>query len=77
MDKEFKFGQMVQNTKENGKTTKHLEKEDSTTLMVMSMMGYGKMIRPMDLVLILIKMEQSMKVIGKMTCKKVRELKLG
>ena len=54
-----------------------MEKEDSSTLMVMSMMANGSMIKLMGLEFIAILMEQNMKVTGKRTNNTETVLKLG
>lgn len=61
---DFKYGRMVQNMKDNGKTIKLMVMENSGILMVTFMKEIGLMIRPMDMEYIYIQMEQNMKVNG-------------
>jgi hypothetical protein len=44
----YRFGQMVQDMKENGRKIRHMEKENSGMLMVMFLKEIGKMIKLMD-----------------------------
>ena len=48
MAKEFKYGQMVRDMKENGKKIKLVVKVNLDMSMVMSLMVNGKMIKQMD-----------------------------
>ena len=50
--KEFKFGLMAQCMRVGGEITRPMEKEGSSMLMGISMMGFGRMIRPMGMVFI-------------------------
>ena len=68
-----KHGQMVQDMKENGATTKQMDKESFGTLMAIFMRANGKTIKLRDMVFINIKMEQDMKVIGRKISKMVLE----
>jgi len=47
MDMEFKYGQMVLDTRESGPKTKPMERVNSGTQMEISMKVIGKMIRQM------------------------------
>jgi len=55
---------MVQCTRVTGPMAKQMEREDSFMPMEMSMMVFGKMTKPMDMVFILTWMEQDTKVNG-------------
>jgi hypothetical protein len=61
--KVFKFGEMVLNMKEHGKIMWLMEKENSGTLMEISMMDNGRMISQMDMGFTNFKMAINMKVI--------------
>jgi hypothetical protein len=77
MAKELCFGQMVQNMRENGNMGRLMEKEFSLILKVKYMMVSGYMIKHMDLVYILIKMELNIKDIGTKIFNMVKVMKNG
>lgn len=64
MEKEYKFGKMVQYTKDIGLQIKHVDMEDSSMQMVMYILENGKIINHMARVYIFTKMVQNMKVNG-------------
>jgi hypothetical protein len=66
---EFKHGQTEQDMKGNGLITKHREEVNLYMLIMISMMGNGKMIKLMVMVYMCILMVQDMKAIGKMIIK--------
>ena len=73
----FKFGQMERDMKESGVIIKQTVKENFGMLMEIFTKENGRMIKQMDLVFTLTKMEQDMKVIGLTIYNMVLELKLG
>ena len=64
----LKLGQMVLNTKETGRKTKHAGKANFGTLMVTNIQEIGRMTKQTDLGFISILMGLDMKANGKMTC---------
>lgn len=73
----FKFGQMEQNMKVNGLTTKLKARVYFGMQRVMFMMVNSEMIKQMALESTLMLTVPDMKAIGKMICKKVMEAKSG
>jgi hypothetical protein len=74
---EFKFGQTMPSTKENGAKTKPTVEASSGMLMEISMKVSGKMIRPMDTVSIFMLMALNMKVTGRTISKTAKEWNPG
>ncbi len=74
---EFKLGPMEQNTKVNGKITKHPVKEYSIMLVVINMMAIGNRIKLLDMEFILMLMVQNIKDNGLKIINTVKAFKLG
>ena len=75
---ECSFGQIIQNTRVNGLTTKQMAKVNCGVQMVTLMKETGRMIKRMVLALSNQMTERSaMLEIGKMICTTVKELKVG
>ena len=72
-----RFGQMVQNMKDNGKKIKLMEEVNFGIQMEITLKGIGKMIKLTVLEFIYTQMERNMKVIGKMIYKMDLEQKFG
>ena len=73
MDMVSKYGQMGLNMKVIGEITKLMGKANFGMQMVMYMMDFGKKIKLMAMEFILMLMEQSMKVNGKMISNMAKE----
>lgn len=71
-DLEFKFGQMVPVTKENGEATKLTARENFGMLMAISTMVIGKMTRLMGMASTVTRMELNTKVSGKTISRMVK-----
>ena len=77
MDSEYKYGQTVQNTRDFGLTTKHMEKEDSFMLMEIYMKGNGWKTRQKDSECIITVTEQGTRESGCKTINRDMEWRHG